>query len=96
MSAYFVVDMDVVDPDLFGRYRENVEPFIHKHGGEYLARGGTVEVFEGDMDMHRVVLFRFPSRDAIRTFLADPEYQDLKQVRFASAITRAFAVDGLD
>lgn len=96
MTAYFIVDLDVSDPEGFAAYRAGVGAFVAKHGGEYLARGGDVEVFEGDWEPHRVVLFRFPDRDAVRAFLGDPDYQDLKQLRFRTATTRAFAVDGID
>jgi uncharacterized protein (DUF1330 family) len=95
MSAYFIVDLDVHDPEQFAVYREGVGAFVAKHGGEYLARGGATEVFEGDFEPHRLIVFRFPDRDAIRAFMADPDYEPLKKLRFASATTRAFAVDGL-
>ena len=78
MSAYLFIDLDVHDKQGFQRYRDAVPSFIAKHGGEYLARGGEFEVHEGDWQPHRVVLFRFPNRDAIRNFfcrsgLRDPE-----------------------
>jgi uncharacterized protein (DUF1330 family) len=95
MSAYFIVDLDVHDPETFAVYRDGVGAFVAKHGGEYLARGGETEVFEGDFVPHRLIVFRFPSRDAIRAFLADPDYLPLKELRFRSATTRAFAVEAL-
>lgn len=95
MTAYFVVDIDVSDPEKFAVYREGVGAFVAKDGGEYLARGGEAEVFEGDFEPHRLIIFRFPSRDAIRAFMADPDYQPLKRLRFEASTTRAFAVDGI-
>ncbi|MBV8779060.1 MAG: DUF1330 domain-containing protein [Alphaproteobacteria bacterium] len=96
MTAYLIVDLEVHDPDGFQKYREGVGAFIAKHGGEYLVRGGEFEVIEGDWQPHRLVLFRFPDRQAIRNFFADPEYAALKGIRFRTAKTAAVAVDGTE
>lgn len=69
--------------------------FVARHGGEYLVRGGTFEVMEGDWTPHRLVLFRLPDRSAIRAFLGDPEYRKIAEIRFRSARTIAVAVDGV-
>ena len=96
MTAYLIVDLDVHDSEGFQKYREGVPAFIAKHGGEYLVRGGDFEVVEGDWQPHRLVLFRFPNRQAIRNFFADPEYKGLKDIRFKTAKTIAVAVDGTE
>jgi uncharacterized protein (DUF1330 family) len=95
MTTYLIVDLDIHDPETFGAYRERVGDFVARHGGEYLARGGDTEVHEGDFVPHRVIVFRFPDRDAIDRFYADHEYQQLATIRHASAHTIAFSVDGL-
>jgi uncharacterized protein (DUF1330 family) len=96
MAAYLIVDLDVHDWDGFQEYREGVGVFIAKHGGEYLVRGGEFEVIEGDWQPNRLVLFRFPNRQAIRNFFADPGYAGLKDIRFKTAKTIAVAVDGAE
>jgi uncharacterized protein (DUF1330 family) len=96
MVAYLIVDLDIHDPDSFQKYREGVPAFIAKHGGEYIVRGGEFEVIEGDWQPHRLVLFRFPSRQAIRDFFADPEYAGLKEIRFKTSKTIAIAMDGIE
>jgi len=95
MSTYLVVDLDVHDPETFGAYRARVGDFVARHGGDYLARGGDTEVHEGDFVPHRIIIFRFPDREAIHRFYADQEYQQLAKIRHASAHTIAFSVDGL-
>jgi uncharacterized protein (DUF1330 family) len=95
MSTYLIVDLDVHDPEAFAAYRARVGDFIERHGGECLARGGHTEVHEGDFVPHRVVVFRFPDRESIHRFYADPEYRELAKIRHASARTIAFSVDGL-
>ena len=96
MAAYLIIDLEVHDQEGFQQYREGVGAFIAKHGGEYLVRGGEFEVIEGDWQPHRLVLFRFPNRQAIRNFFADPEYAELKDIRFTPAKTVAVAVDGIE
>ncbi|HML10998.1 MAG TPA: DUF1330 domain-containing protein [Stellaceae bacterium] len=95
MTAYLIVDLDVHDPAGYQEYREGVGAFVAKHGGEYLVRGGEFEIVEGDWQPHRLVLFRFPNRQAIRDFFADPGYARFKAIRFKTATTNAVAVDGI-
>lgn len=96
MTAYMIVDLDVHDQEGFGRYRQGVPALIAKHGGEYLVRGGDFEVIEGDWRPHRLALFRFPDRQAIRNFFDDPDYADLKALRQRTSETVVVAVDGID
>jgi uncharacterized protein (DUF1330 family) len=95
VTAYLLVDLDIHDATGFQKYREGVPAFIAKHCGEYLVRGGEFEVIEGDWQPHRLVLFRFPDRQAIRNFFADPEYAALKKIRFATSNTVAVGMDGV-
>jgi uncharacterized protein (DUF1330 family) len=94
MTAYLIIDLDIHDLEGFQEYRTQVAAFIEKHGGEYLVRGGDLEVMEGDWQWHRLVLFRFPNRQAIRNLLTDPDYMKLAAIRFRTARTRSVAVDG--
>ena len=96
MSAYMIVDLDVHEQQGFQEYRAGVPALIAKHGGEYLVRGGDFEVIEGDWQPHRLVLFRFPDRKAIRSFHDDPEYAELKALRQRTSSTIVVAVDGID
>ena len=95
MAAYLLVDLDIHDQDGFQEYRSRVPEYIAKHGGEYLVRGGEFEVIEGDWTPNRLVLFRFPDRQAIRNFFADPDYAKIAEIRFRTSRTSAVAVDGV-
>ena len=95
MPCYLILDIDIRDPEKYELYKREVPRLVEKHGGEYLVRGGTHEVIEGDWNPTRLVLFRFPDRQAIRNFFSDPEYQPLKSVRHESAISDLVAVDGI-
>lgn len=96
MTAYLLLDIDIHDKAQYEIYKRDVPPFVAKHGGVYIARGGEHEVLEGSWQPTRLVLFRFPSRQAIRNLMADPEYQSLKAIRHAAATSHLVAFDGLD
>jgi len=48
MGAYVISDTRIVDHELVAEYRRLAAASIERHGGKYLARGGTVETIEGD------------------------------------------------
>ena len=43
MAAYVIVQVEVTDPEKFGKYRSQVPGVIEKYGGRYLVRGGATE-----------------------------------------------------
>lgn len=73
MPAYLLLDIDIQDKDAYDLYQREVPPFVARHGGEYLARGGEHEVIEGSWNPTRLVLFRFPDRQSIHELFGDPE-----------------------
>jgi uncharacterized protein (DUF1330 family) len=95
MSAYMIVNIDVHDAQAYEEYKARVPALIRKYGGEYLVRGGICEVLEGDWRPARLVLFRFPDMNAIRTLQDDPDYVPLKALRQSVAYTEAVGVEGV-
>jgi uncharacterized protein (DUF1330 family) len=90
-----LIDIDVHDAAAFDGYRKAVPALIAKHGGEYLVGGGEFEVIEGNWKPHRLVMFRFPDRAAIRAFFADPDYAELAALRKRTCSSNIVAVDGI-
>jgi len=95
MAAYLIVDVTVKDPAGYEQYRAGVPVLIRKHGGEYLVRGGALEVVEGTWKPNRVVVLRFPDRKSAAAFMDDPEYRPLKELRHRVARTDMVLVDGV-
>src|SRR5258706_13632198 len=85
MAAYLFVNIEVKDQTAYAEYRSGVSPMIHKHGGEYLARGGAAELIEGDWAPNRVGLLKFPDMEALKAVLDEPDYQPLKDFRLRAA-----------
>jgi uncharacterized protein (DUF1330 family) len=95
MAVYAVVNIRVSDPDRYAEYREKAPPTIAHYGGKYLARGGTVEVLEGDWDPKRLVVLEFESMERFHGWYNSPEYAPLKQIRSEATVTEFVIVEGL-
>ena len=81
MSAYFVLTHTITDPQKYRQeYVPAVIPFLAKHKGEVVVAELEAKPLEGTPSKGVVVL-RFPSEQAIRDFLTDPDYQPVKQIR---------------
>lgn len=82
MAAYFVLNQTVTDQRAYSEeYVPAVVPILAKYGGEVLAFAFQTEHLEGD-PADGVVILRFPTEQAIRDFLDDPEYAPWKALRF--------------
>ncbi len=95
MSTYLVVDITVHDPEMLKEYARKSQPFVEKHGGIYLVRGGEVEIQEGTWNPQRLVVVEFPTKDSVKAFLADPGYMPIAAIRHGAATTNMVIVDGL-
>jgi uncharacterized protein (DUF1330 family) len=63
MAVYAVVNVQITDPARYTEYREQAPATIARYGGKYLARGGKVEVLEGDWNPQRLVILEFESME---------------------------------
>ena len=95
MATYLIADVEVTDPQAYEQYRQRVPAIIAAHGGRYLARGGAIDVLEGDWVPRRAVILEFPSREQAMAFYRSPEYQPLIAIRQAASNSRLVLVDGL-
>jgi uncharacterized protein (DUF1330 family) len=96
MSAYLIVDVTRIrDEDPYARYKKQVSPGLVAAGGRYLARGGAIDVLEGDWRPNRLVLVRFETPAAARAWWSSAEYAALKSARQASTDCNMVIVDGL-
>ena len=91
MNAYFILTHTITDPDKYrSEYVPQVLPFIAKYHGEIVVASFDAEPLQGNPEKGVVVL-RFPSEEAVRDFVNDPEYQPVKELRIA-VTTNANAV----
>lgn len=95
MAAYLMVQSTIADEKKFQKYREAVVPLIVKFGGKLLIRAGKVEVLEGQPDERPMVVFEFPSMEAVHAFWNSPEYVPVKAIRQGAATLNICAVPGI-
>lgn len=96
MTAYLVLDFTIHDLAGFRPYIEAIPAFIAKHGGRYIVRGVEPTVMEGDWTPERVVILEFPSSEAAKAFLGDPDAQPLFAIRHRTTTSKLILVDGCD
>ena len=96
MTAYLIVDTKIIDQKAYEDYKNRAKPIVESYGGEYLVRGGNTTVLENELwTPTRLVVVRFPSREAAQNFLSCHEYAPVKAIRNTHAKTTMIIVDGL-
>jgi uncharacterized protein (DUF1330 family) len=97
MSIYLILDNQIHDVEAYERYKAAVKPMVETAGGEYLTRDGKVDVLVGDWHPSRVVIFRWPSQEALDAFMSSEEYQPWKALRESVTTTKTLVrIEGLD
>jgi uncharacterized protein (DUF1330 family) len=94
-AAYMIVQIEITREEGWPAYRQRVAELFAEHGGRYLVRGGPVEVLEGSYDGRRLVVFEFPSLEAIRSVWNSPEYAEVKKLREGAGELDVWAVPGV-
>jgi len=81
MSAYYILTQTVIDPQRYRQeYVAKVLPFLAKYEAEVIVVELEATPLQGD-PAKGVVVLRFPSEQAIRNFVDDPDYQPIKEIR---------------
>ena len=95
MAAYLFLQIRVTEPEAWSAYRDQAGPLALRFGGHYIVRGAQVEALEGSYGGQSLVVFEFPSMQAIHDFWASAEYLELKKLREGAAELDAWAVPGV-
>ena len=81
MSAYYILTQTVTDPQKYGQeYVAKVMPFLAKYKAEIIVAELEAKPLQGE-PANGVVVLRFPSEQAIQSFVSDPDYQPIKKIR---------------
>jgi len=96
MSVYVIIDITVIDQDVYEEYVARVPALVEQYGGRYLVRGGEVATLTGDWQPERIVVLEFDSSEQVQEFYASPEYQALAPLREQSTNSRAILVKGYE
>nr|WP_087573274.1 DUF1330 domain-containing protein [Sphingomonas sp. CDS-1] len=96
MSVYLVVELVYSDQSWREEYGRGVPPLVAAYGGRYLALASPPELMEGERAApDTLAVFDFPSAEAVRTFLACPEYQPYAEARRVGAKTQIYMLEAL-
>ena len=95
MAAYVVVDVERTDLERAARYSEMSGPSVERHGGRFLARGGALDVLEGDWEPERLVVIEFASTEAARAWFDSDDYREARAVREGAGNWRMVVVNGV-
>ena len=96
MAAYLVVDTELTHPERYEDYKRQAKPLAEQYGGEYLVRGGAMDVKESALwNPKRMVVVRFPSTEKAQAFYNSPEYQKILEISKESARRTVVLVEGM-
>lgn len=96
MAAYLIVDTELTQPERYEDYKRQAKPLAEQYGGEYLVRGGAMDLKESDLwKPQRMVVVRFPSVEKAQAFYNSSEYQQVLQISKESARRTVVLVEGL-
>jgi uncharacterized protein (DUF1330 family) len=95
MPAYVIIETDIHDPEQYERYKAASPDAVAGGGGRFLARGGELQVLEGDWNPPRIVVLEFPDLETAKRWYDSPGYQEVKRLRDGAASLRMVAVEGV-
>ena len=94
-QAYLIADTQIHDPEKYEAYKRLAKPIVEEFGGEYIVRGGRLDVAQADLwSPSRLVVIRFPNRDAALAFLSSEAYQPVKAIRLQVSEVTVTVVEG--
>lgn len=97
MKHYLIAQLKIVDEAWIPDYAANVLDLIHRHGGRYLARSANIQILEGNPPaVDLVAILEFPNMNALRAFMADPDYAPYAESRRAGTESHFTALDSTD
>lgn len=93
-KGYWIVHVDVTDPEAYEAYRTANAVAFAKYGGTFLVRGGESEQPEGGL-RSRTVIVEFGDYATARACYNSPEYQAAKEKRTPVSACDFVIVEGV-
>ena len=95
MPAFVIANVTILDPVRYEDYKRMVPATLAPFGGRFIARGGQVDVLEGDWRPNRLVILEFPSVERARAWWSSPEYAEARALRQATSTGTLVILEGL-
>ena len=96
MSCYFIVDTYIDEEkgrEMYDDYIRTVKPIVESFGGEYFVRTEKVISLHPERNPQRVIIIKFPSRQALDACFASDAYREIMHLRINSVDARALIVE---
>jgi uncharacterized protein (DUF1330 family) len=94
MAFEILVGLFVDDEQTYGRYRAAIAPLLEAAGAGFRYDFGVARTLksEGDVEINRVFVLRFPDLEARQRFFADPDYLAIRAALFEKAVRRTVII----
>jgi uncharacterized protein (DUF1330 family) len=81
--------LNVVDADLYSRYRAGMTPLLEAHDGSFGLDLWVAEVLRapGDKPFNRLFTIVFPSPERCEAFFSNPEYLAVRKALFEASVS---------
>ena len=89
MAYEMAVGLVVVNQESYTQYRTAMRPLLEEAGGEFRYDFEIAHVLrrqEGDAEINRTFVMRFPDKSSKERFFGDPRYADIKRRFFDPAV----------
>ena len=97
MAFYSILAVTPSSEDWIPDYLPAANALVAKHGGTYLARTSSHEQLEGlDQPSALRIIIEWPTKDAARAFMDDPDYAPHLNARTNGSSSVHFLVEGKD
>ena len=96
MSAYVLVEIEILDPSGYEEYKKLTPASIAAYDGRFVVRGAQTESLEGDWNPQRIVVLEFPSVERAKEWWHSEQYTEAKIIRQRTAKTKMLVVEGYD
>ena len=93
MSVHVIIDIKVLNKEMYGEYVKKVPQIVKKFGGRYLVRGGKITTISGTWHPERVILLEFDNAAQVHNWLTSREYAEVAALRENSAISNAIIIE---
>ena len=92
--AFFIAEVEVIDPEEFKLYASRVAETAARYGGRYIVRGGNTESLEGEPPK-RIAISTWKSMEDAKRYYQSPEYSEIIGIRHRACKSRVFIERGL-
>jgi uncharacterized protein (DUF1330 family) len=93
VPAYFLAEIEVLDPDVYREYVEQASGIVERFGGRYVFRSESISPVSGGWSPRRLVMIEFESRRKIAECFSSAEYAKIAPLRERSTRSKSVIVE---